>query len=141
VLESESTFEDGALKDVNKWYFIDGDLESKAAYKEGKKEGYSVGYYENGQMRKHGVQQNFSVDGKLYSEITYEYGSKLKVVFYHPDGSVLEEENLSDYPGEEVEEYLHFNNKTYSTSEYEGGERHGAYKRYHFNGKIKLSGI
>jgi len=148
-LESKAAYKEGKKEGYSVGYYENGQMRYQGYNKEDQAIGEWRYYYIDGTIsdidfyhkgEKHGVQQNFSVDGKLYSEITYEYGSKLKVVFYHPDGSVLEEENLSDYPGEEVEEYLHFNNKTYSTSEYEGGERHGAYKRYHFNGKIKLSG-
>lgn len=130
-------------------YYENGQMEYQGYYVDGLAVGEWRSYYLDGTVLRirfyhkdelHGVEQNFAVDGTLYSEKKHEFGNLQEITYFNPDGSILESKTYDTYPEKSLLEYVHFNNNTHTKYTYEGGQKHGAYRKFHFNGKLNIEG-
>ena len=89
------------LKNVEKWYDPNGQLEREAPYENDKIHGVIKGYYGNGQLeietpyengKKHGVEKEYRDNGQLSRETPYENWEKHGVEKVYDENGQLKEE-------------------------------------------------
>ena len=93
-------------KEVKQSFFSNGNLEYEAEYVNGKLDGaskvwledgtlYSISKYSNNQP--HGIWKKFHPNGKLMFEVNYEYGQKHGMEKWHYDNGNLKSEQEFDF--------------------------------------------
>jgi antitoxin component YwqK of YwqJK toxin-antitoxin module len=126
-ISSETFYKDDRIEGVQKIYRYQlfGKREFEIPYKDGKKEGMSIGYHLNGKVeyeipykdgKQEGVEREYYEDGKIKREIPYKNGEK--------DG---------------VEKYYAENGAVTGVFPYESGKRVGEHKSYYDDGKLQYT--
>lgn len=151
LLQSKGNFNDKQEK-TGPWefYHANGNIRVKGIYANGKPEGKSSSWYDNGQK----ADESFYKDGELEGLSTeFFYNGLLRKVSHYKAGKKEGEE--TGYTSNGVKEYVaHYvndaeeglvtnyykNGKIDNEATYKNGNPYGAYKSYYLNGSPKLEG-
>ena len=131
-LRSKANYKNGKYDDLREIYFENGQLKSKENYKNGKYDGFWESYHENGELEFKGNYKDGKKDGlwELHFHVNFwDYHMK---VYYH---------SLPRYPGgaENCEDDRLFC-PFYTRQTYKDGKKDGLIEYYRLNGQLLAKG-
>ncbi len=130
-------------------YYKNGQISEQGYYRDDLAVGQWQSYYLDGTLKTdyfyhknelHGTQKDYAANGKLYEVSQYEFGRLISRTYYTSSGSVHEVIDNTDFSKKSVTSFTHLNGKTLSVTNYLGGQRHGSFKKYYFDGQLLQKG-
>ncbi|WP_010179137.1 toxin-antitoxin system YwqK family antitoxin [Aquimarina agarilytica] len=145
----EKNYENDKLNGYFVSYHKNGKISEQGYYNRGLVVGQWKSYYLDGTLKrdyfyhkdeKHGIQKEYATDGKLYEVSKYEFGRLISRTYYTSSGSIHETIDNTDFSNKSLTTFTHLNGKPFTVTNYLGGQRHGSYKKYYFEGQLSEEG-